>query len=103
MVFKSHRNTKPRVRNLTFETPSPSPSAFNQIIGTTAAPTNLQDAASSLFSLLNFEGKTWELLHASSLLNCRANQRLLLQALEAVCTTGIAGIGTVMTGRGCGP
>ena len=63
---------------------------------------NLREAAQYMNSLINLERKNFELLHVSSLLNCRANQRLLLQALEAVCTTGIAGIGTVMAGKGYG-
>ena len=70
-----------------------------QIIGSTISTSTLHESSSSLYSVLNLEQKTLELLHASSLLNCRANQRLLLQALEHVCTTGIAGVGTVLLGK----
>ena len=78
---------------LNFSLPS-----YLQIIGSGTSTSALQDSSSSLYSLLNLEEKSMELLHASSLLNCRANQRLLLQALEQVCTTGIAGVGVVLLG-----
>ena len=69
-----------------------------QIIDYRITNTALKDSTSSLYSLLNLELKSLEVLHAASLHNCRANQRLLLQALEQVCTTGIAGVGVVLLG-----